>query len=658
MPMERKNKFVIAGWLIYLYSVLGLWFSVQAFLEPDFIFNFFKLEMLIPMFLSAVILVILYFFIDRKRNKGRANLVLTISLICFFIFFTIVILCIPESKELEGIRFIRGPDGMSEESISGTFYVSTTERVYFILFAAINLFMVYVALVILPKSIHFRKIIYIFYFLLLAYTTSLFIYSLITEMDAYINFFTTFFDKAMNVSPVPKSYLGNRNFLGWVYFFTIAFSLMMHAISKKWYHYLIGSVVFIASVPVLSKTNILSAGVLILGYLLYRYIVTLREHKIRNTITFLIVGGITTWFALSIILSFAIESESQYLVFFKKLALTAIGFDEELDVATFTHRTYLWKIWVKLMNEGNYWFTGAGYGYFNILFRDYSAMCLGHEATDMPHNGFMQIIGEGGILYLVFFALLLVQLIRAAIQVRKVNRTISFITIMLIISYFFHMVFEASALLTFSRRNIEGVMFTLLVTVPLLSEQYKLNHKDEIDDVILDSMTYKYSAVSFLNADYSVSRMIYTYLTPFLGIILGINAVNNIGNNFFIAMFITSLVAYTFLPLLINYIYIRYKDREFRLGEYIIQNIPLNVAWLALFYFTNYVYDMFFFNFGSILFINMALVLFYIFINMAFKPMNGQIDSFIRLLELINFKSEKVYAHFIKKEQSEDRTLL
>lgn len=656
--MERKNKFVIASWLIYLYAVLGLWFSVQAFLEPDFIFNFFKLEMVIPFFISALLIVILYFFIDRKRNKSRANLVLTISLICFFIFFTIVILYIPESRELEGIRFIRGPDGMSEESVSGTFYISVEEKIYFILFLAINLFMVYVALTILPKSIHFRKIIYLFYFLMLAYTASLFIYSLIVEMDAYANFFTTFLDKAMNVSPVPESYLGNRNFLGWVYFFTIAFSLVMHAFTKKWYHYLIGSIVFIASIPVLSKTNILSAGVLILGYLLYRYIVTVKEHKVRNTIAFLVVGGIAIWFFLSIILSFAIESDSQYLVFFKKLALTAIGFDEDLEVPTFTHRTYLWKIWAKLMNEGNYWFTGAGYGYFNILFRDYSAMCLGHEATDMPHNGFMQIIGEGGILYLVFFALLLVQLIRAAIQVRKVNRAISFITIMLIVSYFFHMVFEASAILTFSRRNIEGVMFTLLVTVPLLSEQYRLNNKNEMDEIITDSMTHKYSAVSFLNADYSVSRMIYTYLTPFLGIILGINAVNNIGNNFFIAMFITSLVAYTFLPLLINYIYTRYKDREFRLGEYIIQNIPLNVMWLALFYFTNYVYDMFFFNFGSILFINMALVLFYILINVVIKPMNGQIDSFVRLFELLNFKCEKAYAYFIKKEQSEDRTLL
>lgn len=397
--MERKNKFVISSWLIYIFLVLGMWLCVQPTLEPDFFFNFHSLENMVPLFIAMIFVILLYFFIERKRNKRKANFVLLVSLACFFIFFLVVILLIPESRELAGTRYIRGPSGYTEEIVSGTFIITVENRVYYILFTAVSLFTTYAILVLLPKGIYVKRIIYLLYFLMLTYTLICFIYSLVVEMDEYINFFLTFIDKAMNVHPVPDSFLGNRNFLGWVYFFTLAYTLVMHAYTKKWYYYLIGSIVFLISVPILSKTNILSSGILILSYLLYRFIVSVKKHPVRNIITFILTFGIVLWFTLSIVFSFTLPKENGYLTFFKKLALTAVGFDEDLMEPTFTNRTILWRIWFRLMNEGNYWLTGAGYGYFNLLYQNYATMCLGGNTGvyDMPHNGFMQILGEGGV---------------------------------------------------------------------------------------------------------------------------------------------------------------------------------------------------------------------------------------------------------------------
>lgn len=555
--MVVRNKFLISGWLIYFFLIAGLYFSELIFLDDNNWFKFTSVEEIIPFFIGTILILVLYFIIDKKRNQERANFLFLAFLTFLFLIYVLVILFLPESRELKGYIRSEEDDKIIMTAVTQVFNVTISDKIYYILLLGINLPLIYLYLVVFPKETKSFRVIDIFYILCSIFALVMIVFSLIKEWDKYVYFFAHFFVETFNIHYHITSFLVNKNNFGWFFYFMICFTILMHAKHGKWYYIAVNVIYFILVIISLSKLNFIVSVIAIYGYLTFHSVANMKEHSARSIVVLSIIYFIMIGYIVTTVIGVRMDNPDGYFKFIKDLYYSLSSFKDNAVVQyTFTGRTILWENFFDLMNniEGS-WIFGLGFGYFNTLFLEFTKMTLPLGATNMPHNGYFQIIGEAGMIGILVLIGALIFLIVKCAKNWKNAKNIAFTTIVFIIVSLIHMMFEASAILFYSKHNIEGIAMTLLLFIPILIEDRKEINDVQIEQFINEKDTYHREP--YLKDQYSLALVIYNFLNPIFGILSIVLIASNNATPIYLAIMFT---VYVLGPGLIYYFTNRKKE--------------------------------------------------------------------------------------------------
>lgn len=478
-------------------------------------------------------------FVDRKYNRYKTNILFLLLLfvlgICSF------------------VSLVYNPDTMIIATEWGDDVLTFTldEKAYYFLFSIVTFILFYLFMYVLPRHFIYQKqfdLIIIFGFILLA---AFIIYSYVAEWRNYLDFFFNLSSDDPYALTV-KSLFDHRNNYGFLLFVFILASLYMHHVRPKSYWYIITFFLYANMIFTLCKTTLLLGGIVIILYLLARFFITYKEHKKRNVITISIVASLFLILAITVALSFFIPGG---LFLFINKAVTRL-FGGAFD--TFNSRLAIWGDVMLILNSNLvYMFFGAGYGVFNNLLLSYTTLDPLAENNSFPHNGYLQLMGDGGVILLIVFIFAIAYLYYVMGKMFKKEKSLVALSFLMLTSSLIYMLFESAPLLF--AKTPDMIFLSFLVTVPLLSRYYQYNHPLVRKEIILQKEKVERPKLEIYAEKFSLAKTIYFIFTPIVATFVGSTffLINQYGfNEITIWSIFGAIVAiYLCLPLLVQFIY-------------------------------------------------------------------------------------------------------
>lgn len=632
----KSRRLVLGSWAIYFILLFCFYFIEMIFMNKDMSVRFMDLTHLVPFFIGILLLATLFFYFEKKHNKENLNLPFIIILSSLFIMFAIVIFLFPEQKEFTVLEEL----GDYHPSSSTFIYeLSLNDKVYFILMAFISCLMSYIYIVLLPKKYYFTRIINPIYYTALVFMTVVMVYSYITEFNMYLEFPKNLFNLGVAGYPKPRSFFLNSNNLGFLYLAMICFTLLVHHQHPRWWYYMIAGILLANSLTVVSKTNFALSVFIFAAYFIGRFFATFKEQKKMN----IIAGSIITSIFVALVISVSVSSifRNEYYLFFERIYLTTFKFDES-HFSTFTGRTYLWEMVIDILNQTS-WVVGAGHGVFNTLFLEYCSMYWGEHATTMPHNGFMQLLGEGGIIYLIAFFAFIGYVIYKLVRIQKTHKGLAIFEWPMLIVILAHMLFESATPVVFAIPTVDSMIFVFLFALPILNTRFKDKHQEVLKDIAIESEVVKY--YNLKEKPLYKANTILFFLTPFVSFLIGITYAL-FGFNvplYYFVIILGALFIYIFIPYLFN------SNEKF--SDYLKHSVwkaLLLVFVLAIYYFLFTLWSKS--DKSALMFIGFSGGMLYIFLISTIKPLHFLADFLFMLFDNLNTFFIRLYSTFVIKE--------
>ncbi len=541
------RRILFTNWLIYIFLALIMYFwenvAILDFSNP---FRPFTLSEIILFFLGLVLVTTIYLFIEKKRNHFKPNYVILFLCVGIFIYSLIVILVTPSVKTFDFA------DRFNPEIIyHGVFLVTAEKKTYYIFFAFLSLLVCYLTLDLFPKKIAFLKVFDIGFYLAATVTLVCMIFSYIVEWDQYVTIITNFNQGIIKeyIYSV-KSFFNNRSNYSMLLLFMIFYCLLVHYSHQKWWWlYVIAAFIFVNLCFTTSKTNIPLGFFLIIGYLLARFIITFKGHKKRN----IIAASSITLFLIACVVTFVILYNCSPISENLHKSMEELF---KVSKGTVESRQFIWKACVDILNNSN-WLLGAGFGLFNDLLREYMAFNNYDSPTNMPHNYFLQVLGEGGVIYLAFIIFTLVLLIIFMVKIAKKHTSLVVLESLFLVTFIVHGLLEANGPIAHSLPSVEGVFYTYLLYVPIFSIYYHESHPEDNLELKKEASKFGKLRNKYLSNPYSISNALY-YVSTFLLIFMIGPVMGSLGKNVPMLLLIgviTLSILYLILPYIIHRIY-------------------------------------------------------------------------------------------------------
>lgn len=274
----------------------------------------------------------------------------------------------------------------------------------------------------------------------------------------YLIFYKHLFDQELYHTSI-SSVFTTKNSYATVLFIGILACVILHCFYRKWYYLAISGYIFINIIHTISKAIIILSGVLLLGYLIYIFFTTYKKHKKMNLITLAAIGGTIL---LAIIFIFIYLAATDHFVSFFKTIFYSKGVD------TFKTRIYIWQKVVHIISHFN-WITGCGHILFGDVLHSYNLVDTGtgeDTARFSAHSGYLQYIGEGGIIYLLIVLALIGFIIYLGIKNYKKDKPIVFISLSVITLFLIYMGIESSSI--FIASGLEFGIISVMTLTPIL----------------------------------------------------------------------------------------------------------------------------------------------------------------------------------------------
>ena len=289
------------------------------------------------------------------------------------------------------------------------------------------------------------------------------VYSYITEWDKYVNYFTAFFAG----EPMPpreniKSFTYICNTYGALLFYGGVAELAFHHHDRKPWRIFVSIFFFLNCWVVQSKTTTISFGLLLILYLILNGFILIKEKKTMRGI-------------LHLSFIFTILGASVILYFFPTVVRDLVNnfWDHYVfsGESTFTSRIHIWQhIFGVLQDNPTMLVFGIGNTNFFMVMRfalDYVF------PTAAAHNGFMEVLGRGGIIavlaytaFFVYYVVIFIKLIK-----KKHTRHYWFYAIFLL-AYLARSIAESEALIT---PDWNGILACVFGVFPVFSAYFGMD---------------------------------------------------------------------------------------------------------------------------------------------------------------------------------------
>lgn len=346
----------------------------------------------------------------------------------------------------------------SENSFA--FSLTDFDRIKYIIQYFIMLSLVFLTFDAAPKIFKDTNVLLVACYMCITVVLICVIYSYWTETETYFNFVKNI-GKGNSYTYVVQSWLIHRNSYGICLFMGITASLYIHFLTKRWPFLVAALFFYINIIFTLCKTALILGFVLLVFYLLVRFFLTFKENKKRNIIAISIIGGIIVIFGVTVLTILICKNRIEYL--FESLFGTT-------HFSTIISRFGIWKDIFKMFEQFNI-VTGVGYHLFGRILIIFNTMSISEE-TCYAHNGFLELLGNGGIFLVIAYVLSLVYVVIRYFQVYKEDKMLSIFGLGLISTMLVYTMVESGTLLFCS--TLEYTFFSFLVFVPIL-QRYPFN---------------------------------------------------------------------------------------------------------------------------------------------------------------------------------------
>ena len=392
---------------LFLLSAAGIFIALIT-LRQDILYRSSPSSYVIPLWVSIVLLVFLvgflsaYFYLEVYRSKEKPNLIIISAFLGLVLLNIIAISVQPLSNSVN--TFFRMSYNVHEvgDPVSINFLINPDDKAFFVAEIIAILSFVYIAVFVFPKRQKSFKLTAFAINCLMVTILSMMIYSYITEWSHYVNFVRYFFgghhELDLYTECTVRSYVAHRNGLAMFYLLGILFTIVLHGYTKRKYNYYVVVFLYINMIFTLCKASLILGTLAILIYFIYRMIVTFKGNKKRNVISISIVSSVV---AIALILvGVAIISKGKYLG--KIYSIYQAVFEDGRTVNT---RLFIWDNVCTLISQG-WWLIGRGHGILNLFLRPINAVTHQDYLAFQSHSAVVEILGEGGILFLLgYFAL-------------------------------------------------------------------------------------------------------------------------------------------------------------------------------------------------------------------------------------------------------------
>ncbi len=412
--------------------------------------------------IGAVSLAVLLFsgliVFEMVKNKYRPNIIFTSILGVLFVIQLITILTFKNGQTYSVVI----TDG---STYSFEYSMETLDYVKDIFSFLLVLLVCFLIIDFIPKVVpNYDSVIFTIVIAFSLLNLASVIYSLTTEFDKIVGLF-----HMESFSELPSlalhSFYPSKNTYG---IFMICSLLGLIYVAIRHYRHIWLALMIVLQIPIfLSQCKIamgISVGLLI-GFGIIRFLQTYKDNKQRNWIVLAsIIGGILL---INVIL-LAIPKTAETIK-----GLIENIFQEKFGKSTMDAR---YKIWEYCLIEMSYFnrFSGAGYRIFNAILGKYNCADVAYYVTfdtDSAHSTYFELLGNGGISFLLIWIAIFSYGIYLITKVFKDDKWLSTFSILVVFTILVLSFLEGGVVI-FPQTG-EYLFLTMLLFIPLLTTKNK-----------------------------------------------------------------------------------------------------------------------------------------------------------------------------------------
>jgi hypothetical protein len=342
------------------------------------------------------------------------------------------------------------------ELVSFTYSIDPVRRLTFILQMFLLIFGTFLIAEVMPKVLSGKTFIAIGCLVVLAFATFCCVYSYIKEHDLYPLLLQDFKEGELFLHAVSSIY-PNKNYYGFLLFLAIVASLYLHQYKGHWWWVLPVAFFSINLIFTWDKSALIIASFILLTYFIFRFIITYKAHPKRNIITLFVTVGTLFLLLIGLKLVYALNNEFRD-AFINSFTQRGLGSMEG--------RRMIWILSKKIFDNSNSLF-GAGYKIFADLIYIYNTTDSPTNTVYAAHNGYYEVIGEGGLVMLIAYFFITAYIIYLCVKHFKEHKSIALFTMTIITAMFGYMLVESGTYLF--PQTLDYAFLSMIVCMPIIS---------------------------------------------------------------------------------------------------------------------------------------------------------------------------------------------
>jgi len=524
-----KHIYVLMGIAIAFMFTIGAFFEEGvAFFDPIYTTIMSELEYYLSL-IAVLLSVGIFLFLVHRYYTIKINWIFLSIAMMLVICNAIAVLAFPSIYETVGM------DAKTGDTFPAVYFVTNSERLRFIITFAVTCLYLYLIFAVVPKVLRNSKQLTIYFYGGVVVVFVSIIWSFIFENSIY----RAYFDPSMTptLSTVVESFYNNRNSFGTMIVIGICACGYLQCQSHHWWNYLIMAFFSLELFFVLSKTSMLLVSIFWVAFLIYRYVLTIKAHPIRNNIILgivLAIAGFWTWFVAS--------SNIQQAPTLNKIFTNFVDAITDTSEDTMSSRANIWKLCIQELNNPFRVIFGMGDGNFMWLLSP--LMNDGIVGLGYTHNGILAMLDYGGIIRLAVYAAMLIYFLLLVIQNFRHKHANTFACLLAFVLMFIHGFVETTS---FMGADSKSLSLLIMIYLPVLTDNFQDKHKEILVDQSAAFAAYPPSKIDHPLSDVQAGCLWLVFVTPVLLLTMVLYPFVPLLNN--IWFLINAIVLYLFCPL-------------------------------------------------------------------------------------------------------------
>ena len=463
IKLTKSDIFLVIGFLFFI-PFAGFSWKFMVTFDPSTIF--FNNQMIIFFFTISFIFLCLYIYQEFKKGNIKNNIFFWLFLL-FAVLSVVTVLVQPEHsvatvicKKVNHITEQYYPGTKVGDAVTVYQNITATHKLFFSMASLLITMVLYIVLGVFPKRHKDFSFFLFVCYIVAAFMLVITIYSYITEGPQYPPFFKAIIegDAQYVAGHNIYSFLVHRVPYGACLMMGLMFILLAHHVThqKRWLF--IGLYVYLNLMITWCKTSMLISSVILVIYVVFLLVSTFKRHKVKNIVYACIFGTLLLVTVVSITVS--ILTKGKFIFQIYNLTKT---FD---DFHTIKARTYIWEN-IRNQLHGGWFIIGRGFGTHNLML--YPMNLANGDNVCPSHSSYYAILGAGGIISLLGFAVLFGYYVFVFIKCFKVDKAKTIGLALPVLAYFVYSFTEGTHHLWMS------FMFPLILYYNILKKEMSAN---------------------------------------------------------------------------------------------------------------------------------------------------------------------------------------